>query len=130
MKSLKKPTSNQEQQPAKTKNEDNYLVPVRPCVSCGLSVWCGKEKDAGSMQLAFPRGTRWDITSAQPYCQVHWDEESEMLEGLAEEQHCGKGVSTKKGKAKKKTEDKKSKPKKKTKKKKKTTTEIQTNSHQ
>ena len=70
------------------------------------------------MQLAFPRGTRWDITSAQPYCQVHWDEESEMLEGLAEEQHCGKGVSTKKGKAKKKTEDKKSKPKKKTKKKK------------
>ena len=83
-----------QQQPASTILDLDFL---KQCVTCGIAVWTGLEKDVPrGVTLACPPESDW-TDNAEPYCSGCWDDEDEFLDGLLDNYKAigGKTAETK-----------------------------------
>ena len=103
-----KATATVQSNPAQNKitvpcNAESFKVAVqiymRVCLECGVGVWIGKEGEVPrGVKLACPHGSDW-TDNAEPYCDVCWKKESELLDGMTGEH---KAIGPQKAAAKKK----------------------------
>ena len=65
------------------KRETIDVDSCRQCFGCHVGLWIGEESQLpAGLELAFPADADWCNPNVQPYCEVCWDKETQMLAGM------------------------------------------------